>query len=360
MKDKNEMLFQKLFGEAQFLLKKLIEIPSLSREEDKTADLLEQFFESRNIAVNRLKNNIWVYNKNFDAEKPCLLLNSHHDTVKPNAGYTKDPYLPEVVDGKLYGLGSNDAGGCLVALIATFLYYYEYKNLQYNICFLASAEEEISGKNGVDLVYSQLTPCEFAIVGEPTLLNLAVAEKGLMVLDCIVKGEAGHAARDEGINAIYETLSDLNWFQNFEFDRVSTLLGKVKMTVTVFQSGTQHNVIPAIANYVVDVRTNELYSNQEVLKMIKNNVKSEVHARSTRLSPSQIDLTHPIVLSGLALGKKIYGSPTLSDQALLPIPSLKVGPGDSARSHMSDEFIYLDEIYEGIKFYINMLNPLLI
>lgn len=357
--DKNEAQYQILFDEAKFLLKNLIETPSISREESKTADILQSFFEAKQIPVNRLINNIWAYNKNFDEKKPCLLLNSHHDTVKPNVGYTKDPYLAEIIDGKIFGLGSNDAGGCLVSLIAAFLYYYEFDNLKYNICFLASAEEEVSGKNGVELAYPKLMPCEFAIVGEPTMLNLAVAEKGLMVLDCTVKGEAGHAARGEGVNAIYEAISDLNWFRNFEFDRVSSLLGKVKMTVTVFQSGTQHNVIPATANFVVDVRTTEMYTNDEVLKIIKDNVKAEVLPRSTRLSPSQIDITHPIVLSGLNLGKKIFGSPTLSDQALLPIPSLKVGPGDSARSHMSDEFIYLDEIYEGIKFYIKILSPLL-
>lgn len=348
-----------LFEEAKALLKKLIRTPSISREESKTADIIEKFLSGKEIPVYRKENNIWAYNKRFDSAKPTILLNSHHDTVKPNPGYQRDPYHAEEKEGKLYGLGSNDAGGCLVALLAAFLYYYE-QQLNYNVCILASAEEEISGKNGIEKAYKEVEACEFAIVGEPTLLHLAIAEKGLMVLDCAVKGESGHAARDEGNNAIYEALSDLHWFKEFEFEKKSALLGKVKMNVTLIESGTQHNVIPSLCKYVVDVRTTEMYSNEEVLEIIRKHVKADVIPRSTRLSSSKIEPGHPIVLAGKKLGKKVYGSPTLSDQALLPIPSLKLGPGDSARSHMADEFIFVKEIYDGVQFYIDILKPLLI
>lgn len=357
---KNDQIKIKTLAEqSKELLIKLINIPSLSKQEQGTADFLQKYFEQKNIKVHRKENNIWLYNKYHDKDKPTLLLNSHHDTVKPNPGYLRDPFRAEVIGGKLYGLGSNDAGGCLVSLIGAFLFYYGHKELAYNICLLASAEEEISGKNGVELVYRDIDPCEFAIVGEPTQLNLAVAEKGLMVLDCEVYGESGHAARDEGVNAIYQAMEDLAWFRTYEFDKESPLLGKVKMNVTLIQSGTQHNVIPSLCSFVVDVRTTELYTNQEVLDIIRKHVKAKVIPRSIRLSSSMINLEHPIVKSGLSLGKSTFGSPTLSDQALLPIPSLKVGPGDSARSHMADEYIYIEEIYEGIQFYIDLLRPLL-
>lgn len=350
---------EQLIQDSKSLLAQLIEIPSFSREEDKTAACISYFFEQRGILVERVGNNIIVKNKYFSTDKPTILLNSHHDTVKPNPDYTKDPFQAIIEDGKLYGLGSNDAGGCLVSLIAAFLYYNDQEGLKYNLCLVASAEEEVSGKGGIEEVYKYLPACDFAIVGEPTLLNLAVAEKGLMVLDCEAHGESGHAAREEGVNAIYKAIEDINWFRSYCFPKVSTYLGPVKMSVTMVNSGSQHNVVPASCTYVVDVRTTDVYSNEEVLAIIKSHVHSDVTARSTRLNPSTIALNHPIVRAGISLGKLTYGSPTMSDQALIPIPSLKVGPGDSARSHSADEFIYLHEIDEGIHFYIDILKRVL-
>ncbi len=353
MKDK-----ECLFEDALNLLKQLIGLSSLSREEDLTANLIYGFFEERGIKTYRKGNNIWVYNAHYDHAKPTILLNSHHDTVKPNTGYTRDPLQATVEDGKLYGLGSNDAGGCLVSLIATFLYFYQQSNLTYNFCLVASAEEEISGRNGIESVLDEIGPIDFAIVGEPTLLDLAIAEKGLMVLDCTALGTAGHAARNEGDNAIYKAIKDIEWFQHYAFERTSSTLGPIKMSVTVIQAGSQHNVVPATCNFVVDVRTTDAYSNEETLDIIKSHVKSEVTARSTRLKSSFIPESHPIVKAGIALGRKVYGSPTMSDQALIPVPSLKLGPGDSARSHMADEFIYIDEIRAGIDLYIGMLEKI--
>ena len=349
-----------LIEECKSLLAKLIEIPSFSREEDQTADLLVSFLANRNINTSRVGNNVIATNKYFDASKPTILLNSHHDTVKPNPGYTKDPFSAIIEDGKLYGLGSNDAGGCLVSLIAAFLYYYEKPDLAYNLCLVASAEEEVSGKGGIEEAYQHIPICDFAIVGEPTLLNLAVAEKGLMVLDCVAHGESGHAAREEGVNAIYKAIEDINWFNSYKFPKESSFLGPVKMSVTMIEAGSQHNVVPAACKYVVDVRTTDVYTNLEVLDIIKSYVKSDVTPRSTRLNPSTIDQNHPIVQSGLSLGKTLYGSPTMSDQALIPIQSIKVGPGDSARSHTADEFIYLHEIEDGIRFYIDLLKNVLL
>jgi len=349
----------KLQDDAVALLKELITIPSISREEDKTADVIAAFLEKHEVQVQRKGNNVWAFNKHFDPIKPTILLNSHHDTVKPNSGYSRDPFLPEVNDGKLYGLGSNDAGGCLVSLIATFLHYYDFTDLKYNLCLAATAEEEISGVNGLESILPELGVLDFAIVGEPTLMNLAIAEKGLMVLDCAVHGKAGHAAREEGDNAIYKALKDIEWFKNYRFAKVSELFGPLKMSVTVINAGSQHNVVPELCSFVVDVRVTDAYTNEEVLKIIKTNVDCEVKPRSTRLKPSSIDKEHPIVQSGLAMGKSTYGSPTTSDQALLSIPSLKLGPGDSARSHMADEYVYVQEIYDGIEQYITMLKPVI-
>ena len=339
-------------------LKKLIETPSLSREEAGTLALFSNFFKSKNIEFEIVKNNIWAKNQHFNTSKLTILLNSHHDTVKPNASYTKDPFNAEIKDGKLYGLGSNDAGGPLVSLLATFLYFYEKTDLNYNLVFAASAEEEISGKDGIELLIKSLPKIDLAIVGEPTLMDMAVAEKGLMVLDCKAKGVAGHAARNEGKNAIYEALEDINWFRTFEFPKISQALGPIKMSVTVIQAGTQHNVVPDECNFVVDVRATDAYSLDETLEIIKKNVKCEVNPRSVRLNPSGISLEHPIVKRGLELGMKPYGSPTLSDQALMPFTSIKIGPGDSARSHTADEFIFVDEIKKGIKGYIELLSGL--
>jgi acetylornithine deacetylase len=352
------MAIETLFSEAVSLLKKLISTPSFSKEEDKTADIIETFLQQKGIKTHRKLNNIWAYNQHFDASKPTLLLNSHHDTVKPNSAYTKDPFSAEEVDGKLYGLGSNDAGGALVSLIATFVHYYPQENLKYNICLATTAEEEISGVNGLELVIPDLGPLDFAIVGEPTLLDLAIAERGLLVLDCVATGKAGHAAREEGDNAIYKALKDIEWFRSYRFAKTSTLFGPIKMSVTIIKAGTQHNVVPATCEFTVDVRVTDAYKNEEVLKIIRQNVSCEVHPRSIRLKPSSIDVQHPVVQAGIALGRKTYGSPTTSDQAVLDIPSLKVGPGDSARSHTADEFIYVREIEEGITTYINMLKEI--
>ncbi|MGV3508939.1 MAG: M20 family metallo-hydrolase [Sphingobacteriaceae bacterium] len=341
------------------LLKQLISIPSFSKEENKTADALELFFSEHGLNPNRKQNNIWSVNKHYDASKPTILLNSHHDTVKPNPGYTRDPFSPDIEDGKLYGLGSNDAGGCLVSLIAVFRHFYNHENLNYNLCIAATAEEEISGKNGIESLVPDLGPLDFAIVGEPTLMDLAIAERGLIVLDCVSHGKAGHAAREEGENAIYKALKDIEWFRTYRFPKESELFGPIKMSVTVINSGSQHNVVPAKCDFVVDVRVTDAYRNDEVVEIIKKHVECEVTPRSTRLKPSSISKEHPFVKAGLAIGKKTYGSPTTSDQALLDITSVKIGPGDSARSHMADEFIYVDEIYAGIDLYIKMLEKLL-
>lgn len=341
------------------LLKNLISIQSFSKEEDKTADLIGQFLQERGIKIHRKLNNIWAYNQHFDSSKPTVLLNSHHDTVKPNSGYTRDPYEPKIEDGKLYGLGSNDAGGCLVSLIATFLYFYAQEDLAYNICLATTAEEEISGNNGLECIIPDLGELEFAIVGEPTEMQLAIAERGLLVLDCTVTGKAGHAAREEGDNAIYKALKDIEWFRNYRFAKVSEVFGPLKMSVTIINAGSQHNVVPATCTFTVDVRVTDAYSNEEVLRIIRTHVDCDVQARSVRLKPSSIDKEHPLVQSGIALGRTTYGSPTTSDQALLSIPSVKVGPGDSARSHMADEYVFAKEIAEGIQLYIDMLKPVI-
>lgn len=353
------MLLENIKKESLELLRNLIRIQSFSREEDKTANLIAEFLEERGIKFHRKMNNVWAYNQHFDPNKPTLLLNSHHDTVKPNSGYTRDPYDAAIEDDKLFGLGSNDAGGCLVSLIGTFLYFYPQENLKYNICLAATAEEEISGNDGLELVLPDLGELEFAIVGEPTEMNLAIAERGLLVIDCIAHGKAGHAAREEGENAIYKALKDIEWFRTYQFSKISEVFGPVKMTVTIINAGSQHNVVPADCTFTVDVRVTDSYTNEEVVELIKQHVGCEVKPRSVRLKPSSIDKNHPIVQAGIALGKTTYGSPTTSDQALLDIPSLKCGPGFSGRSHMADEFLYVREVAEGIEGYVNMLKPVI-
>ncbi len=348
-----------LYQEAVELLKLLIATESFSRQEENTASLIQDFFKKSNVKSSREQNNLWAFNKHFRPELPTLLLNSHHDTVNPNKDWSKDPFTPVVADGKLYGLGSNDAGGCLVSLIATFRHFYDQENLAYNLVLAATAEEEVSGANGLELILPQLGPLEFAIVGEPTQMHLAIAEKGLLVIDCLAKGTSGHAAREEGDNAIYKALPDIHWFQNFKFSKVSEFLGSVKMSVTLIKAGTQHNVVPDTCEFTVDVRVTDAYTNEEVLEIIKKQVSCEVKPRSLRLKPSCISKEAPIVQAGIALGRQLYGSPTTSDQALLSIPSLKLGPGDSARSHTADEFIYLSEIEEGIQLYIQLLNKIM-
>ncbi len=353
---KNSKLLQK---DAIDLLKTLISLPSFSKEEDKTAAHIIQFLTVRNIKVEQVKNNVWATNLHFDSSKPSLLLNSHHDTVKPNKGYSREPFSPFEHDGKVYGLGSNDAGGSLVSLLSTFLYFYAQTHLPYNIVFVASAEEEISGQDGIELVLKHLPAFEFGIVGEPTKMEMAIAERGLLVLDVVATGAAGHAARQEGENALYKILPDIEWFKSFQFDKVSTLLGKVKMSVTVVETDNQqHNVVPSTCRLVVDVRVNELYSLEEVVEIVKQNVKANVTPRSVRLRATSISVDHPLVQSGIAMGKGYFGSSTSSDKALMSFPTLKMGPGDSARSHTADEFIYINEIEEGIVTYIQLLEKM--
>jgi acetylornithine deacetylase len=351
------MNIEELIPDSIELLKALISTPSLSKQEDQTAGIIGKFFAVRGIAATRVGNNVFALNKYFDEKKPTILLNSHHDTVKPNPQYTKDPYSPVTEDGKLYGLGSNDAGGCLVSLIAAFLFYYDKPDLNYNVIIAATAEEEISGTGGIEYTLPYLPSIDCAIVGEPTLMEMAVAERGLMVIDCISHGKAGHAARNEGENAIYNALKDIEWFRSYHFSKVSPLLGASKMNVTVIETENKaHNVVPAQCRFVVDTRVNELYSFDEVLDIINKHVSCEISPRSTRLRSTSIALDHPLVQAGILLGRSYYGSPTTSDKALMPFPSLKMGPGDSARSHSADEYIYIDEIGKGIDLYIRLLN----
>lgn len=339
------------------LLKQLIATPSFSKEENETAEIICEFFASLDVVHARIGNNVYAKNKYYDESRPSILLNSHHDTVKPNAKYTRNPFEPMKENGKLFGLGSNDAGGCLVSLIATFLYYYDQQDLHHNVVFAASAEEEISGVNGIELVLPYLGNIDFGIVGEPTKMEMAIAERGLMVIDCIAQGRAGHAARNEGENALYIALDDISWIRNYQFEKVSPLLGESRMTVTVIGTeNQQHNVVPPQCRFVIDVRVNELYTFDEILQALKANIKSQFKPRTTRMKSTSIPMDHPLVKAGLALGRGYYGSPTTSDKALMPFPALKMGPGDSARSHTADEYIYLDEIREGIDLYIQLLN----
>ena len=349
---------QQLTTEVITLLQNLIATPSFSREEAKTGDLIEQFLQQKGVITQRKLHNVWAKNLHFDPEKPVVLLNSHHDTVRPNQGYTRDPFSPDMVDGKLYGLGSNDAGGALTCLLATFLYFYAQENLPFNLIYAASAEEEISGHNGIELILQDLGRVDFGIVGEPTQMQLAIAEKGLMVLDAVAHGRSGHAAREEGENALYNALEDIAWIRSYRFPKTSEVLGPVKMSVTVIQAGSQHNVVPDRCDFTVDVRVNECYTLEEVLTEMQRHLKSELKPRSLRMRSSIIPLEHPLVRAGLQLGREYYGSPTTSDKALMPFPTLKMGPGDSARSHTADEFIYLSEIESGVEIYINLLNKL--
>ena len=344
--------------EAIHLLKQLISTPSFSKEETKTADIISEALKKHRTSVTRHHNNVWATNTRFDAAKPTLLLNSHHDTVKPNSGYSRDPFQPKIVDGKLYGLGSNDAGGALVALLMTFLHFKNRADLSFNLLFAATGEEEISGKNGIESILNRLGKIDLAIVGEPTQMKVAVAEKGLMVLDCTAVGKAGHAAREEGDNAIYKALKDIQWFQQYKFEKTSATLGEIRMNVTQIAAGRQHNVVPEECKFVVDVRVTDAYSLEEVIEIIEDHVSCKVHPRSVRLQPSSIPAEHPIYQVINELGLNTFGSPTLSDQALMPFSSVKIGPGDSARSHTADEFIYLQEIKDGIKGYIRILETL--
>lgn len=348
-----------LYEDAVLLLKQLIATPSFSKEENITAEIIASFFKIHGIAPSRLGNNVYAKNTYYDIRKPTILLNSHHDTVLPNKGYTMNPFSPVEKEGKLFGLGSNDAGGCLVSLMATFLHFYNKPGTKYNILFVASAEEEISGVNGIEMALPHLGNIDFGIVGEPTKLEMAVAERGLMVIDCIAHGRAGHAARNEGENALYKAIDDINWIRNYKFKKVSDLLGETRLTATILETDNkQHNVVPGQCKFVLDARVNELYTFEEILEELKANLKSEFKPRTMRMKSSAIPLNHPLVKAGLHLGKGYYGSPTTSDKALMPFPTLKMGPGDSARSHTADEFIYLSEIKEGIETYIKLLEQI--
>lgn len=347
-----------MYYDAIDILKGMISRPSFSRDEGLVADFLQQTWEKVGYKVNRSGNNLWLIAPGFDIEKPTLLLNSHVDTVKPASGWTRDPFTPEETDEeRLYGLGSNDAGASVVSLYECFRVLSE-KEQPYNLIFLASCEEEVSGKNGLESVLPKLPPIAFAVVGEPTGMQPAVAEKGLMVLDCVSIGKSGHAARNEGINAIYLAMKDMEWFRTYQFPKKSDFLGPVKMSVTMIHAGTQHNVVPDRCEFTVDIRTNEFYSNERLFELIKQQVGCEVKARSFRLNSTRTDMNHPFVQRALLLGKTPFGSPTLSDQALMPFPSVKMGPGDSARSHAADEYIELMEIREAIDTYVRLLDGL--
>lgn len=347
-----------LQADALQLLKKLISEPSFSGQEGMTANIIESFLRDRYVYTLRKFNNVFCYNLHFDHAKPTILLNSHHDTVKPSFAYHREPFSADIENGKLYGLGSNDAGGAVVSLIATFLHFFKRKDLPFNLCLAITAEEENSGEKGLKSVLKELLPISFAIVGEPTNMQMAVAERGSMVLDCKSFGRAGHAAREEGDNAIYRAIKDMQWFSTYKFPIESKIMGPVKMTVTEVKAGVQHNIIPAECSFTVDVRLTDAYTEKEMLHIIQNHTFCEFTVRAGVLKPSCIDQLHPIVQTGLAIGRSVYVSPTSSDQGWLDVPSVKMGPGASARSHTADEFIEIEEIAEGISIYIQLLESL--
>jgi acetylornithine deacetylase len=351
-------IFPVLFSDSVGLLQHLIKTPSFSGEETAAADIVEHHLASYSVKTQRKGNNIWCFNKYVDPTRPTILLNSHLDTVRPNEGYTNDPFCPEISNGRLYGLGSNDAGGCLVSLIAAFMHFYSYRGLGFNLCLAITAEEENSGRNGIVSILPLLGHLELAIVGEPTLLQMAVAERGNLVIDCICTGRSGHAAREEGDNAIYKCLRDIDWFRNYRFPYHIKDLSPVKMTVTTINAGTQHNIVPAKCGFTVDIRNDDTYTHQQILDIIKANTSSEFTVRPSALRASSVPRDHPIVKTGIAIGCKTYSSPTSSDQAWLNIPSVKMGPGDSARSHTANEYIFLEEIKKGISLYVRLLDML--
>ena len=349
------MTQEEYVSDAVDLLKKLIATPSVSRNEKEAADIMEQTIRSYGFEPHREANNVWIIDPHYDESRPTLLLNAHIDTVKPVASWTRNPFSPDIEEGVLYGLGSNDCGGGLCSLLQIFRML-TAKPQQYNLIYLASAEEEVSGKDGITRALPLLPHIDLAIVGEPTGMNPAVAEKGLMVLDVIAHGKSGHAARNEGVNAIYEALDDMRWIRDYKFEKVSEFLGPTKMTLTVVNAGTQHNVIPDKCTMLVDIRTNEFYDNEEVYEFIRQHLKSEVKAHSFRLKSSRIDPEHPLIKKCVAMGMKPFGSPTLSDQALMHFPSFKLGPGESSRSHSANEFIRISEIRDAIAKYETLLD----
>ncbi len=346
------------YQQAVSLLKALIQTPSVSKKEDKTAQLLLDYYDKHHIKAKCVGNNIISHNRCYHPDKPTILLVSHHDTVPPSESYTKDPFKPEIIGNKLYGLGANDAGGALVSLLMCYQYFYNDANLPFNLVFCAAAEEEISGKNGLEKALPQIGKVDFAIVGEPTSMQMAISEKGLMVCDCVAYGQSGHAARNEGDNAIFKAISDIQWLKSYCFEKTSSTLGEVKMTPTVIHAGSKHNVVPDHCEFVVDVRTTDAYDNKAVLAIMKANMQSVITPRSMRIEPTRVPLEHPVVKSLMAYGLPGYGSPTTSDQAVLTCPSVKLSPGDSARSHTADEFIYLEQIKEGVAFFIDFFTQL--
>lgn len=350
---------ENLTEEAVALLRELIRYPSPSGGETKTAEVLSRFAEDHRVIPERKHNNILIKNRYFDPEKPTILLNSHHDTVKPGSGWMSDPWTPVLEEGRITGLGSNDAGASLVSLLVLFLYFFNREDLKYNLIYLATAEEESTGAKGMSAMVPEIEFADFAIVGEPTGMQMAVAEKGLIVMECAALGRTGHAARDTGENAIYKALEDISWLAGYRFPRVSDVLGPVKMTVTMIKAGSQHNVVPDLCTFTVDIRSTDAYTNEEIVEIIRDHISSDITRCSLRLNPSSINRDHKLVSAAQELGLTLFGSPTLSDQALLPMPSVKIGPGQSERSHTPNEFIYVDEIREGITLYIKLLNRIL-
>lgn len=345
--------------EAIELLKSLIRTSSISKNEFESADIIESFFAKKKIKISRENNNVWVFSKSHVENAPTILLNSHHDTVKPVLSWSRDPFEPSVENDKLYGLGSNDAGASLVSLAVVFLHYYYIKEKPFNLIFIASAEEEISGKLGIESAIPKLGNIDLGIVGEPTQMQMAVAEKGLMVIDGLASGQTGHAARDEGVNAIYTAINDIEMLKNYRFEKTSELLGDVKISITQIDGGSQHNVVPDQCNFVIDVRTTELYSNQEVFDVLQKLTKSNLVARSFRLNSSRTPFRHSIIDIGRSIGLSSFGSATLSDQALMPFPTIKIGPGNSKRSHTANEYIKLEELKNGIDIYIQLLDKMI-
>lgn len=348
-----------IYYDAIELLQQLVATPRVSRHETEAADIVERFMSRHGMSPRRHGNNVWAVDPCFDPSRETLLLNSHLDTVKRVDGWTRDPHDPTIdpETGRLYGLGSNDAGASLVALIGAYRLLVERPERRYNLVLLASAEEEVSGRDGIEAVIPMLPPIDLAIVGEPTGMNPAIAEKGLVVLDGIVEGVAGHAARDEGDNAIYKAVKVVETLRGLEFERESAMLGKVKITVTGIEAGTLHNVVPDRCRLMVDVRTTDAYTNAETVEIISRAVPDcSLTPRSTRLEPSSIAPDHPLVTRAVMMGLEAFGSPTLSDQALMPWPSLKMGPGSSTRSHTADEWIHPDEVRQAIATYVRLIG----
>lgn len=341
------------------LLKLLIQTPSISGEEDLVASYIEKWLNESGIETKRSLNNVWALNKHYNSQKPTILINSHHDTVKPNKSYTNNPFEAIQEGDEVFGLGSNDAGASLVSMMSLFLHYYKSKNLKYNLIFAATAEEEISGKNGIAHLINKLPPIDLAVIGEPTEMNLAIAERGLIVIDAYAKGTSGHSAHENTDNPIYTAINDISFIKNYTFKKKPNQLGKIKVSVTQINAGTQHNIVPSVCHFVIDARVPNAYTNLEVFNIIDKNTKSKLKARSLRLNSSSIDLDHPIVKAAKKIKIKTFYSPTISDQALLKCPSVKIGPGVSKRSHMANEYVKISEIYEGINLYITLFKQLL-